>query len=39
MSKTDIPALIAQLSAANIDIERVDYKNKLEDYFLKITQS
>ena len=39
MSKTQIPALIEFLTAQHISIQRIDYRNQLEDYFLKITQS
>ena len=38
MSKEMIPQLIAALSQQQIDIVRVDYKNQLEEYFLKITK-
>lgn len=37
MSKSEIPALIKQLSADGNDIVSINYKNQLEEYFLKIT--
>ena len=39
MGKAEIPALTAYLTQHAIGIERIDYRNQLEDYFLKITQS
>lgn len=38
-SKSDIPKLVNHLSAAGLDIFRIDHKRKLEDYFLKLTTS
>jgi len=38
-SKSDIPKLVNHLSAAGLDIYRIDHKRKLEDYFLKLTTS
>jgi len=37
MGKAEIPAMIDYLSQHRIGIERIDYRNQLEDYFLKIT--
>jgi len=39
MSRSQIPLMVSELSAAGASILRVDYRNQLEDYFLKITQS
>ncbi|MCC7031140.1 MAG: ABC transporter ATP-binding protein [Chitinophagaceae bacterium] len=39
MAKDEIPLLVQQLSAHNIDILSIDYRNQLEEYFLKITHS
>lgn len=39
MSKNEIPLLVKQLSDHNIAILSIDYKNQLEEYFLKITHS
>jgi hypothetical protein len=38
MPKTEISLLVRALSEAGIAINRIDYKNQLEEYFLKITQ-
>lgn len=38
MAKTEIPLLIEYLTHHKVFIERIDYKNQLEDYFLKITK-
>lgn len=37
MSKNEIPSLVTFLIQNNISILRVDYRNQLEEYFLKIT--
>lgn len=37
MSKAQIPGMISTLTQMGISILRVDYRNQLEDYFLKIT--
>ena len=39
MGKAEIPAMIDYLSQHHIGIERIDYRNQLEDYFLKITNA
>jgi len=39
MGKKEIPSLTAYLTQHLIGIERIDYRNQLEEYFLKITQS
>lgn len=39
MSRSDIPELIHYLDDAGVPVVRVDYRNQLEEYFLKITQS
>ncbi len=39
MAKQEIPLLIKDLSEQEIDILRVDYRNQLEEYFLKITHN
>ncbi|MBP6624295.1 MAG: ABC transporter ATP-binding protein [Chitinophagaceae bacterium] len=39
MSKQTIPAMVNFLHEHHIDILRLDYKNQLEEYFLKMTQS
>jgi ABC-2 type transport system ATP-binding protein len=39
MSKNEIPLLVKQLSERSIEILSVDYRNQLEEYFLKITHS
>lgn len=39
MSKQEIPLLAQQLTENNIAILRIDYRNQLEEYFLKITNS
>lgn len=39
MSKREIPLLIRYLTAQDIDIVGIDYRNQLEEYFLKITHS
>jgi hypothetical protein len=36
-SKNNIPQLVNGLSAAGLDIYRLDHKRKLEDFFLKLT--
>jgi ABC-type multidrug transport system ATPase subunit len=36
-SRNDIPHLINALSAAGLDIYRIDHRRKLEDFFLKLT--
>jgi ABC-2 type transport system ATP-binding protein len=37
MSKDKIPALVSFLTLSGVSIERIDYRNQLEEYFLKIT--
>lgn len=37
MSKMEIPKMVSSLSEKGIGVLRVDYRNQLEDYFLKIT--
>ncbi len=37
MSKDKIPELVAFLTHSGVGIERIDYRNQLEEYFLKIT--
>ncbi|HNF72655.1 MAG TPA: ABC transporter ATP-binding protein [Chitinophagaceae bacterium] len=37
MAQHEIPALIQELTREGIDIFRIDYRNQLEEYFLKIT--
>ncbi len=39
MSKTTIPQMVHFLNDHQIDILRLDYKNQLEEYFLKMTQA
>ena len=39
MNRSGIPELIDYLAANHIQIERVDFRNQLEDYFLKITSN
>ncbi len=39
MGKTEIPGMIDYLTVNKIAIERIDYRNQLEDYFLKITHN
>ena len=39
MGKDEIPEMVEFLSLNKISIQRIDYRNQLEDYFLKITQS
>ena len=39
MSKKEIPELIRFLTEKKVDILSVDYRNQLEEYFLKITNS
>jgi ABC-type multidrug transport system ATPase subunit len=39
MGKSAIPELVDHLVSHHVAIERIDYRNQLEDYFLKITQS
>jgi ABC-type multidrug transport system ATPase subunit len=38
-SRSDIPHLINALSAAGLDIYRIDHRRKLEDFFLKLTNA
>jgi ABC-type multidrug transport system ATPase subunit len=38
MSKEKIPQMVAEITSWNIGILRIDYRNQLEQYFLKITQ-
>jgi ABC-type multidrug transport system ATPase subunit len=38
MSKEKIPQMVRDINAWDIGILRIDYKNQLEEYFLKITQ-
>lgn len=38
-SRNDIPHLINALSAAGLDIYRIDHRRKLEDFFLKLTNA
>lgn len=37
MSKKEIPEMVEFLSTKHVGIQRIDYRNQLEDYFLKIT--
>ena len=37
MSKDKIPDLVSFLTLSGVSIERIDYRNQLEEYFLKIT--
>lgn len=37
MSKKEIPEMVEFLTMKQIGIQRIDYRNQLEDYFLKIT--
>jgi ABC-type multidrug transport system ATPase subunit len=37
LSKQQIPVMIADLTRAGAEVLRIDYRNQLEDYFLKIT--
>jgi hypothetical protein len=39
MSKREIPLLIKYLTSQDVDIVGIDYRNQLEEYFLKITHS
>ncbi len=39
MGKTEIPEMVDYLSQHQLGIERIDYRNQLEDYFLKITNA
>jgi ABC-type multidrug transport system ATPase subunit len=39
LPKREIPNVVHFLSQQHIDIERIDYKNQLEDYFLQITSN
>jgi ABC-2 type transport system ATP-binding protein len=39
LSKSQIPALISTLTNLKVEIVRIDYRNQLEDYFLKITHA
>lgn len=39
MRRNDIPELIHYLAEAGVRLVRVDYRNQLEEYFLKLTQS
>ncbi len=39
MNKNQIPTMISYLTAQGVEIVRVDYRNQLEDYFLKITNA
>lgn len=39
MAKNEIPALIKEMTENNIEILSIDYRNQLEEYFLKITNS
>ncbi|GBL35814.1 uncharacterized ABC transporter ATP-binding protein YhcH [Filimonas sp.] len=39
MGKTEIPQMVDYLSQHQLGIERIDYRNQLEDYFLKITNA
>jgi ABC-2 type transport system ATP-binding protein len=39
MSKKEIPELIRYLTQKNVDILSIDYRNQLEEYFLKITNA
>lgn len=38
MAKNEIPLLVEFLTQHKVGIERIDYRNQLEDYFLKITR-
>ncbi len=39
MGKSEIPLMVNYLSQHQLGIERIDYRNQLEDYFLKITNA
>lgn len=39
MSKSEIPALVKEMTDHQIEILSIDYKNQLEEYFLKITNA
>jgi ABC-2 type transport system ATP-binding protein len=39
LNKKEIPELVQFLQQAQVSLLRVDYKNPLEEYFLKITQN
>ncbi len=39
MSKSEIPNLVKEMTDQRIEILSIDYKNQLEEYFLKITNS
>jgi ABC-2 type transport system ATP-binding protein len=39
LSKNQIPTLISTLTQQGVEIMRIDYRNQLEEYFLKITNA
>jgi ABC-2 type transport system ATP-binding protein len=39
MGRAAIPEMVVYMVSQNVQIERIDYRNQLEEYFLKITQS